>query len=338
MSRSKRVAVGVFRDRRGLRAYVRIKGKLVPKRFKSTAIVEATSWRKQMKAKDILKIVPFGASDGSTLRQDVDEYLKAVPSMITFKERKTHLEQWIAVFGADTPRKTITHIKIRQQLETWKAEGYSASWLNHRRTALMHLWSVLDGKRAPNPAADVPRQSEPEPEAVPFTFAHVRKVLKVMPDSDSKVRLEVIAWTGWPHAQVMAIEPADLAKLSQHVAYRRPRRKGKGVEGGWVPLIREAKAALMKFKQRKLYGKFSQSTLRRQWLFYCEKAKITPFTPYKLRHIFGGVATKAANRDERAVAEMMAHTDIRQTRRYTKATVDPKLVAVTKAMQTKKRA
>ena len=45
---------------------------------------------------------------------------------------------------------------------TPKAEPLSASSVNHRLRAIANLWTVLDGRHAPNPARDVPELLEPD--------------------------------------------------------------------------------------------------------------------------------------------------------------------------------
>lgn len=323
----KRLDVGIFKDRHGIRAFVKTRRSgLKTKRFKRGALGAAKDWRKDVKAKDTLHIEPVKARPG-TFGADVEAYLSSI-DIATKKERKAHLQQWVDAFGPDISRHDITPLMVRQQIEAWRtsrpSKPYSASWLNHRRTALMNFYTVTDGIRARNPAAEVPKKPVDDGPLVPYTWKDVRKVLKAMPASKSKTRLEVIAWTGWPHSTVKRITAPDLAQLSKGVAYRTRRKKGKGVEGGWVPLLAPAIKALRNFKKQKLYGPFSSSTLRRQWKYYCWKANVPEFTPYHLRHIFGGHAMRA-NKDERSVADLMQHSDIRQTRRYTRAMVDPKM-------------
>src|SRR6185295_12121548 len=43
----------------------------------------------------------------------------------------------------------------------------SPSAVNKRRTALQHLFTVLDGKSAPNPVKNVPKFREPDPRTRP---------------------------------------------------------------------------------------------------------------------------------------------------------------------------
>jgi len=64
----------------------------------------------------------------------------------------------------------------------------------------------------------------------------------------------------------------------------------------------------------------------------CQRAKVPVFTPYALRHLF--LTTVAlATKDDRVVAELAQHADIRMTRRYTQASVDPRLTAGLKLVE-----
>lgn len=63
----------------------------------------------------------------------------------------------------------------------------------------------------------------------------------------------------------------------------------------------------------------------------CKVVRVPAFRPYDLRHLF--LTTVAlATKDDRVVAELGMHADIRQTRRYTMASVNPRLIDGLKAV------
>jgi hypothetical protein len=70
--------------------------------------------------------------------------------MPTHNERVAHIELWKSEFG-QRRRDTIETSGIDAVLNRWLAARLAASTVKHRRTALLHLWSRLDGKHAANP-------------------------------------------------------------------------------------------------------------------------------------------------------------------------------------------
>lgn len=206
-----------------------------------------------------------------------------------------------------------------------EAGGKKAGTLNLRRTALMHLYTVLDGKSARNPVRDVPPYREiPPPLALP-TIAQVKRVLAKMPKhSKGRYRLQVLLWTGWPPAQLMKVTAADV-DWRRKIARLPARHKGKGVAARWLPLLPQAVTALRAFAKHDCWGTFSTHSLRHRLHDACKRAKVPAFRTYDLRHLF--LTTVALHaKDDRVVAELAQHSDIRQTRRYTEQSVSPRLV------------
>ncbi len=256
--------------------------------------------------------------------------------MPTLRDRQDDLQRWVQVFGPGRIRASITAGEIRAQLEQWRAEGYAPSTCNHRRTALMHLWSVLDGKSAPNPARDVPRYGEEIGPPRALSPLALKLLLRAMPYSQTKARASLMRWTGWPQKQIMRLEPQDIAW--NRAVFVRARRKGKGVAGTWLPLLPHAWRVLRSFKRLGAWGAFSTSSLRQSlrraatnvretvMLPLAVRAELADVTPYQLRHSFLTLVA-GITQDDRAVKTLAQHSDIRQTHRYTEATVDPRVAA-----------
>lgn len=283
----------------------------------------------------------------STLAEDVRHYLEQIRTMTTLRHRRDDLARWLAVFGPDRDRRTITAGEIRAQLETWRSSGYAASTCNHRRTALMHLWTVLDGKSAPNPARDVPRYPEEIGPPRALSQAAIAAVFRAMPPSQTKARLELMAYTGWPPAQIMRLRPEDVDW--DRAVFVQARRKGKGAAGAWLPLLPAAWRALRAYKRLSCWGEYSTSSARRSFRLAAGKAaagrrtpkairaELANVTPYQLRHSFLTLVA-GITRDDRAVKVLAQHADIRQTHRYTQATADPRAVAALAAVVQSNRA
>jgi site-specific recombinase XerD len=257
--------------------------------------------------------------------------------MPTLRHRRDDLALWLKVFGPERERKSITAGEIRAQLENWRAAGYAANTCNHRRTALMHLWSVLDGKTAPNPARDVPRYPDDSQAAPPraLSATAIELLLYFMTESQTRPGSAHGLHTGWPQAQIMKLTPTDITwnrRFRQSSAERERRRRG------LAPAVTWRMGALEAFKKIGAWGDFSTSSMRSSLRRAAKKAtdalmmplalhaELADVTPYQLRHSFGTLIA-GITQDDRAVQTLLQHADIRTTHRYTSATADPRALA-----------
>lgn len=351
---------GIFPTADGkLRAFVRIhpgKGGLHSKTFPAgTGLAHIKRWRQNERAR--VRFAAYLPSGANTLAEDVRDYLSQIQTMPTLRHRRDDLALWIAAFGPTRERKSITAGEIRATLETWRASGYAASTCNHRRTALMHLWSVLDGKTAPNPARDVPRYYEDSKDAPPrdLSQAAASLILDEMGDTQTRARLELYRWTGWDPATIGRLAPLDI-RWDDAVRVK-ARRKGRGAAGAWLPILPQAWDALRAFRRLGCWGPFSTSSARISFrvaarnarraiaLAYARRtvdrpaaralrAELIDVTPKQLRHTFGTLVADSTS-DERAAQELLQHADIRQTRRYTQRTASPRAAAALEAVRAK---
>lgn len=330
-------------DRYGTQAYFRHKGKLLTHRVATRTEEPSDAAREQMalewidNARASLQLgLPIPEQTGPAFPEDVTRYLKAVTSMPTYSDRERDMLRWAAIFrGRD--RNSITPLEIRTHLEGWRVTK-AASTCNKRRTALMSFYTELNGRSGYNPVRDV--EKYPEEEEIrsqhPYT---ILRVLSFMRPSQTRARLMVILTTGWPHAQLKRLKPEHL-KLDQARAFVTPRQKGKRGKvrrGKWLPLLPAAVNALREFvkwdcftKPHPVTGKprpFSHSAMHSAFARALEKlnahrarlgSPALDIHPYDLRHVFGTWLAHQLT-DERAIQELMIHSRIEQTRRYTEA-------------------
>lgn len=315
---------GVRKTATGWQAYVHLPDSFKSKRFPPDITLTAMKrWREEQRVRSRLGAA-LPTTD-NTLAEDISHYLSQVQTMPTLRDRRDDLNRWLEVFGPERDRRTIAAGEIRAQLERWRTDGYAASTCNHRRTALMHLWTVLDGRTAPNPARDVPRYPSEVGPPRALSFQAITLLLDAMPPSQTKARLTLMAWTGLPHSQMMRLTPQDIDW--DRALFVRPRRKGRGALGVWLPLLPQAWTALREFKRLGCWGRFSQSSMRQALRRAAKRVLQDPdITPYQLRHSFGTLVA-SITQDDRAVQTLLQHSDIRQTHRYTQASVDPRVVA-----------
>ncbi len=347
----------------GFQLYTRVQGRFVSEHWKGKTEPLAMDVREWVRQQHVsIKSGIELPNQATTFRDDVAEYLKARASMPTFKWRAAELALWVTVFG-DRARDSISAMEVRQQLEHWKAHGpklvydmaskkfkaikgpLASNTVNHRRTALLSFFTVMDGKSGRNPVRDVPRYRDESldrpPRALPDDL--VEAAFAAMPAQKSRARCKVLRWTGWPHATIARVKPEDL-DLKHRTAWIGPRKKGRGVQGRTLPLLPQAVDALREFDRLDAYGTFSASSLRKAWLLAlrevrrrvkvktltlsrpARQALAENSTPYDLRHTFGAMLHRGT-KDRKARQLLMLHADPRQTDRYESAAVQDALTA-----------
>lgn len=325
--------------RSGTLAHIRIRGVLHRRHFPNgTAIVKVKQWllKTELKYRGNPLAVP------GTFEHDAARYLEIVKAMPTYAQRAQHVQEWITAFGT-TPRDEITAAMIQQQLTIWRSterqvkqrtkkgadQRYrtlilSAAAVNKRRTALMHLFTVLDGKAGQNPVRDVPKFSTPTEQPRGLDYATIRKIFTAMPASKSKARLMVMAYTGIPPAQMKRISPED-ADLTGMTVSLVGRRKGRGTQGRLIPLTTAGVKAFQMMAREGAFGPFANSTLRVTFSRACRTALGRDgLTPYDLRHSFGTEVYRSSG-DIRATQVLMGHSTPQLTHRYTLNAVEQRL-------------
>lgn len=322
----------------GWQVYVHRRGKFISKHFApETPLLTRKAWRNDQKHAK----TPQQKTDGSTLADDVDDYLDAVRSMPSYADRAYQIKAWRDALGPYRSRQSITSVEIRRQLEKWKRNGFSAvalqhsryngglspSSLNKRRTALMHFYSTLNGRSGHNPVRDVAKYPvETLPLVLP-TLDHAKAAIEKV-RGKTHARLKVLLWTGWPASQLGRLK-RDHVHWDAPSAYVTGRRKGMGAKGRWLPLLPQAVEALRAFDSANAWGPFSTSSVHSSLKRGCDAASVPRFNPYALRHLFLTLVAQVV-KDDRVVSELAMHSKLEMARRYTEQSVDPRLAAALK--------
>lgn len=336
----RRVSEGIYRDRYGYRVKVGAGGLRRERRYpKHAKLSTMQAWRDEQRPS--LRQAAQTATRG-TFAADVEAYLDAVQELPTFKERKHLMSLWTAVFG-ERVRESITSLDISTQLSAWLAEGLAASTVAHRRSALMNMWTVLDGTDAKNPVRATPKPEEPDPERRDLSYTVIEKILQAMPDvsraeagkarpvgSKTAARLRVIAYTGLPQASLKRLQPRDIDFDAGTVTLR-PRRKGKGSKTLVVPLLPQGLDALRQFATLDCWGPFSTSAMYHSFQRACKALGLTGLRPYDLRHSFGTLVYSIGG-DIRAAQLLLGHKSAATTQRYTQGAEVARLRLVTAAV------
>lgn len=301
-----------------------------------------------------------------TFAADAQTYLekettKAMPS---YQDQAWHINAWVAVFRT-TQRAAIATADIDEELQKWINEGYAGATVNRRRTALMAMWTTLDGRAGRNPVreARIFPESDLQPRGLPYDL--VVRILDAVPATrawshkrDGKTKpvltriwLEVQAWTGMRPSQIMHLTRQHVnfeegwfysprSKKGERKARRQTRPQVK------KPMTADARAALRRFFECGCEGrKYSTSSVRRIFLTairsveqQLRKEKKDPtfrlgkIRPYDLRHSFGTEMFRRT-RNLELVAELMDHSTTKMTKRYAAGAMTDVLTTATRAFE-----
>jgi integrase len=336
------------------RVYVRRDGRKRTKRFpKDYTLGHVQTWIDGYNQETQDLRAARGLSDAEyarTFPADVDTYLalKQVKAMPSFRSREIQLTKCATRFRRRC-RPDITTKDLNELLQGFIDRGYSGSYVNKIRNALMSLWTRLDGRSAPNPVKDTKLYPEAPIEARGASYDILRKILAAVPDrsrpikgvkgsrdrgSVSKARLEVLVWTGMDPAELrrMGPENVNLAERWYTVPHRRKGTPTRFPE----PLVRkpmtdESQAAFERWVAFNDWGvAFSTDALRHTWQRAVTKVernlrKTRRDTRLSLarirrlkdiRHSFGTELSIQTEGNLGLVGEMLGHRDKRTTRRY----------------------
>lgn len=358
-----RVAPNIYQTASGWRVYLWSHGKLVPKRFKRSQYsledvveyVETFKFKRQQLRRSRQTVIED--PDGHGFRADAETYLarnttKAMPS---YTDRVRDIGLWIKAFG-NTLRRSLAAVDIDRQLQAWIDEGYAASTVNGRRTALMAMWTDLDGRSAANPVRDSKVFEEPELLARGIPYALVLRILDAIPSArvyspkpdakarqlKTKPRIELMAMTGMRPSQIGRLEKGVHFNVKERW-YLIPRsKKGSQRRKPRTPRpmtpkhMTEAMAAVFqRFDELDCYVAATQirhlrAGMRRAFLAAVKvaereirKERRDPtfrfpkgLKPYDLRHSFATEMLTMTNGNYEAVAELLDQADTRHVRRY----------------------
>lgn len=243
--------------------------------------------------------------------------------MPTYAQRADHLHAWADALGGSRLRASITAGDIRAVLQDWR-QRFSAATCNKRRSALMHLYSVLDGKGASNPVRDVEkfRTDDPLPRG---KDPHVLDAaLRRAPRCRSRAACRVLLWTGMRPAELQRAQPDDLDLDHQTVIVR----TAKGGRVRVLPLTPQAVAAWKEFDRADGWGHIPQAAPLNRWL---KKITGLEVRVYDLRHSYGTALARRQTRLD-VIGALMGHSTLELTKRYTLAAVTDDAQTATSAL------
>ena len=299
-----RVAEGIYKDRHGLAATVKVGGVQREIRFPpGTPLKTIRARRDELRAS--LRTLPAGGRE--TLNHDAGRYLDQVQStLISFGDRRRELLAWLPRFGHLRTLALPTHLPtLNAQLHEWR-RTLAASTCNHRRHALTNLVRLLYGRRASFDLLDLVRFAPPPPKPRWVDRRHIADVLaQLTPGSVTRVRLELMHWTGMRPSQMGRLRDEDF-RLDEPIPYVAVPR-GKGGRIAAVPLVPEGAAAARAFLDAEAFGPWPRSSVNRALAAAARRAGRPVFTTYQIRHSFAA-GLRRAGADVADIQDLYGHT------------------------------
>ena len=250
-----RVAEGIYKDRHGLAATVKVNGVQREIRFPAgTPLKTIRARRDELRCS--LRTLPQG--DRHTLAHDAERYLDQVKStlLVSLRDRRRDLARWLPRFGHLRTLALPSHIaSLNAQMHDWRGT-HAASSCNHRRHALLHLVRLLYGRRAAVDLIDLVRFPPAPPQPRWVHRSHLDAVLfHLTPGSKTAARLHLMHWTGMRPSQMGRLTRTDF-HLDEPIPYVDVPR-GKGGRQAAVPLVDEAVSAARAFIAADAFGRWS---------------------------------------------------------------------------------
>jgi site-specific recombinase XerD len=310
--RRKRIGKGIYRDRYGLSAAVKVgtgdRAAQREKRFPfETPFKTIKEWQEARRAELRAAQGREHAVTRGTLEADAMTYLAQVKHLASYKSRVCEVDAWTALYGR-LRRSQLTSEHVRKARAEWAAEKYAVKTINNRVQTLRHLYRLLDGDGAASPADTVKPLHVPPSAKVLVSAQTFRTVAANLADVKTRVRFMVIASTGVRPSELKRAERGDV-DLARRVWVV---RTGKGGAPRAFWLNDDMHAALTAFVAADAWGAFDGSDYAKA-LYAAGWPK--DVRPYQARH---SMALELGERgvDLADVSAVLGHTDIVTTRRH----------------------
>ena len=271
-----------------------------------------------------------------TLRADAMRYLDLVRHLVSWKDRRGHLDAWIAAVG-DVPRHRLTETDVLAVRDQWRAQRtptLAPKTINHRLDTLRHLYHRLDGKRAPTPCDDVPHLAIAKTIIERVSDACIlavdrelqrRERLGYFRDAKTRARFRVFVSTGKRPCEIMRARPSDV-NLTARVWVP---RDAKGGFCAGVYLNEDQRAAWRFFIEQDAWGPYNHGNFGRTIRAAGWPADVRP---YQARHSTW-IAASEAGIDLADIAAGAGHTDARMTRRMYVPVLNSRLQRLGEALE-----
>lgn len=297
----------------GWQGYVRVNGKLRTKQFAFNERHKIAAWAALQRLDST-----SGRRSGS-LAADVVEFLKKpeIAAQPYVHQIARYLSLWETALGGERSRGEIERDEIEAVIQGWLTR-YKEPTVYHRRSALLSLYTTLDGAGAANPVKETtcPQAWVPADHSVPFE--KLAAIVDAMPEwhyPKKGIKQPSIAKLVGRVIVAIGIRPVDLQKIRRHdvdwaaATLRWPASaKGKGANPRTVPLSAEGLLALRLFDAANAYGAFKPEAVSHSFKRAARQLEgdETPIHLYSGRHTVGADLYRATG-DLATVGRMLNH-------------------------------
>jgi integrase len=351
MKRRTKIAPGIYQDAHGYSVIARVGTH--PRLLSSREIrfppdtplptMVATWHREKMRLTDELAKAGDGPVRRGTLIADARLYLDTAKLTPRRRKERAHQLKWWCeqrdggpLFGSRL-RTSLETPEIRRALAGLLMNGVASSTINKYRQALSHVYTVLDGKGAPNPVIEAPKYEEPEAAMRDQPYWAIQMIIDAIRETGqqadrpslTKARIRVLAYAPITPMQLRLIKRSDIDwELGEIVTPGR--KKGYGTVPRRKPLTPQALEAFRAFDAADGWEiNFSRSSLHRTFTAARDRvvetlraerpdldvSRLARMRPYDLRHSFATMVYKATG-DLTITGEFLDHADPQTTRRY----------------------
>jgi integrase len=302
-------------QRRGAkwRMVVRVNGRLRVSPWGRQTLAELQAWRTKEQGKRRRRRGTAGS-----LLADVDRFL-AKPEIAAQKyvhQIAAYLMLWVAALGGERPRASITKDEIETVIQGW-LKRFKEPTVYHRRSALLLLYTTLDGEDAVNPvhATTCPKAWIRRDHSVPY--ATLRAIVDAMPDVryvKKGIRQPSVAKLVAGIIIAVGIRAADLLKVRRrHIDLDGARfiwpaqDKGTGVEERWTELSTEGVAGFAAYIAAGM-PPFTPEAVSRSFKRAARRidGEDTPIHLYSMRHSLGADVYREKG-DTETVGRLLGH-------------------------------
>jgi integrase len=256
------------------------------------------------------------------------EWMKTNRADQTFKLRQHYVSVFVSVLGPCMVSDiTMAHIEsFLKRVRNGRQEGGSHAI---REVKSLLKWGE-EYELCRNPVKRWPKVPQRQPTTRRFTDAEFAKLLSVVSDSFRSL-LVFGTLTGLRPQELRQLKPENIVKtgsgcLTIYIEHHKTSESSKVPRPRTMPLSKQAEAIVRQEMAQHpnsayifLNGDgtpYTRTALRIRLMRWCKRAGIVPKPPYALRHIFG--STLAGNNiNQSVIAQLMGHTNIHTTARYT---------------------
>lgn len=311
----RRVAKGIYSDRYGWAATVKVEGRQRERRFpRNTPVKTIRRWQDETRA--ALRTLPRAAKH--TLAADAERYLRQIEGQVVgIVARRHDIRTWVERFGHLQTLQLVHHLnELNEQMREWR-KRCSASTCKHRRNALTNLVKVLYGRSGALGLSDLVSFSPDPPKARWLEREHITAVLRELePGTKMTARLHVLHCTGMRPKQ-LGMLTAESFRLDNDIPLVIV-PAAKGGETSAIPLSAEGIEAAREFMALNAYGPVDTRRVNVLLRKAARQAERPAFTSYQIRHSFA-TALRKTGADLADIQSLYGHTNAKTTAIYAPA-------------------